>query len=134
MNSNFKSVNTFWVEMLRILFFFLSLQKKISGLMQISLLNLVPEMQLANIYQRKRDMIRDRAVGSSEFWRGGEGNRGSRNIGLWKENVLLLYSLRGTIRIFLSNWQKKNCNWICHEKIKLVDFSIKVGNDRTKIQ
>ena len=34
--------------------------------MQISLLNLVPEMQLANIYQRKRDMIRDRAVGSSE--------------------------------------------------------------------
>ena len=26
--------------------------------MQISLLNLVPEMQLANIYQRKRDMIR----------------------------------------------------------------------------
>ena len=62
--------------------FFLSLQKKISGLMQISLLNLVPEMQLANIYQRKRDMIRDRAVGSSEFWRGGEGNRGSRNIGL----------------------------------------------------
>ena len=34
--------------------------------MQISLLNLVPEMQLANIYQRKRDMIRDWAVGSSE--------------------------------------------------------------------
>ena len=56
--------------MLRILFF-LSLQKKISGLMQISLLNLVPEMQLANIYQRKRDMIRDRAVGSSENPEGG---------------------------------------------------------------
>ena len=57
--------------MLRILFFVTA--KKISGLMQISLLNLVPEMQLANIYQRKRDMIRDRAVGSSEFRRGGEG-------------------------------------------------------------
>ena len=57
--------------MLRILFF-LSLQKKISGLMQISLLNLVPEMQLANIYQRKRDMIRDRAVESSENPEGGE--------------------------------------------------------------
>ena len=39
--------------------------------MQISLLNLVPEMQLANIYQRKRDMIRDRAVGSSENPEGG---------------------------------------------------------------
>lgn len=46
--------------------FFFVTAKKISGLMQISLLNLVPEMQLANIYQRKRDMIRDRAVGSSE--------------------------------------------------------------------
>ena len=74
--------------MLRILFF-LSLQKKISGLMQISLLNLVPEMQLANIYQRKRDMIRDRAVGSSENPKG-EGGGGSSNIGLLRVKVLLL--------------------------------------------
>ena len=85
--------------------------------MQISLLNLVPEMQLANIYQRKRDMIRDRAVGRSE---------NPEDIGLLKEKFCFLNSYRdpgGTIPsdnylpIKLAKYNKFVTG--CHENIKI---------------